>query len=204
MQTPDPQFSKLVVWLNGAVPLALLIWDAWHGRLGANPVEFATRMTGVMALLFLLLSLAVTPVRKWTGANWLLRVRRSLGLYAFWYACLHLLIYAGFDKSFNFSSIAADTLKRRFIFVGMGTFLVLVPLAVTSTDRMIKRLGGKNWTRLHRLAYVAGMGGVLHFWMIVKADTRIPLIFAGVLAVLLGLRVVWVWFPPGKKAPAGA
>ena len=199
---PDVRFTKFVLFVNGLVPLALLSYDAYHHRLGANPIEFATRTTGVLTLVFLLVTLAVTPLRKLTGANWLVRTRRLLGLYGFFYGCLHLLTYAWFDKQFQFGEIVSDTFKRRFIFVGMASFLLLVPLAVTSTDAMIKRLGGKRWARLHKLTYAAAAGGVLHYYMIVKADTRVPLAFAAVLAVLLGYRLVKALAPARSKTSA--
>lgn len=199
---PDTGFTKFVLFVNGLVPLALLSYDAYYHRLGANPVEFATRATGVLTLVFLLVTLAVTPLRKLTGANWLVRTRRLLGLYSFFYGCLHLLTYAWFDKQFQFGEIVADTFKRRFIFVGMASFLLLVPLAATSTDAMIKRLGGKRWARLHKLTYAAAAGGVLHYYMIVKVDTRVPLAFAAVLAVLLGYRLVKALAPARSKTSA--
>src|SRR5687768_8933754 len=177
----DIKFYKLVVFVNALVPLALLGWDWRGGRLGANPLDFVTRTTGTMTLVFLLLTLAVTPLRKLTGAQWLVRLRRMLGLYAFLYGLLHLLTYVWFDKSFAFSDITRDVWQRPFIAVGMLAFLLMVPLAVTSTDRMIKRLGGKRWQMLHRLSYLAAAAGALHFYLLVKSDTRKPIIFGAVL-----------------------
>lgn len=185
----DIKFNKAVVFLNCLVPLALLGWDAYRGRLGANPLEFATRTTGTLTLLFLLLSLAVTPARKLTGAQWLIKFRRMLGLYAFFYGLLHLTTYVWFDKAFDFRAAVADVWLRPFIAVGMLSFFLMVPLAATSTNRMIKRLGGKRWARLHKAAYVAAAGGVLHYYLLVKADTRKPLVFAAALALLLGYRL---------------
>ena len=185
----DVRFPKQLVLVNGLVPLAMLAYDAWRGQLGANPYEFATRATGVLTLLFLLLSLAVTPLRKVTGLAWIAPFRRLLGLLGFAYGTLHLLTYVWFDKVFHVKAIAADLGRRPFIMVGMASFLMLVPLAVTSTNAMIRRLGGRRWARLHRLAYLAAAGGALHFYMLVKADHRLPLAFAGVLALLLGYRV---------------
>lgn len=190
----DIRFYKLVIFVNSLVPFGLLAWDWWRGRLGANPLDFVTRATGTMALVFLMATLAVTPLRKLTGAQWLVRLRRMLGLYAFFYVLLHLLAYVWFDKSFAASDIARDVWQRPFIAVGMLAFLLLVPLAVTSTDRMIKRLGGKRWQKLHRLTYVAAAAAVLHFYLLVKSDTRKPLIFAAVLAVLLGYRLARSYF----------
>jgi sulfoxide reductase heme-binding subunit YedZ len=190
MFTPDIKFTRFVLFTNGLVPAALLAWDAYQRKLGANPIEFATRATGVLALVFLFVTLAVTPLRKLTGANWVVKLRRQVGLYAFFYGGLHLLTYVWFDKFFAAREIAGDVWARPFITIGMASFLLLVPLAATSTNGMIKRLGGKRWALLHKLTYVAAVGGVIHFYLGVKADTTVPIIFACVLAVLLGYR--WV------------
>lgn len=183
------KFYKVVVFVNSLVPLALMAWDWAQGKLGANPVEFLTRTTGMLTLVFLLISLAVTPLRKLTGVQWLIQFRRMLGLYAFFYGFLHLVTYVWFDRAFNLGGTVADVYARPFIAVGMLSFLLMVPLAVTSTKKWIKRLGGRRWARLHRLVYAAAAGGVIHFWMLVKSDTRLPLRFAFVLAVLLGARL---------------
>jgi sulfoxide reductase heme-binding subunit YedZ len=204
MKTDDIKFTRLLVFVNSVVPLALLAWDGYFHHLGANPVEFATRTTGVLTLVMLFISLAVTPLRQLSGANWLIKFRRMLGLFAFFYGCLHLLTYVWFDKFFNVSEIVHDVWKRWFILVGMASWLLLVPLAVTSTNAMIKRLGGKRWQRLHRLIYLIAIGGVLHYWLIVKADTRIPLTFAAVLAVLLGYRLFKAYVKAVPKKLAGA
>lgn len=185
----DVRFSKFVLFINGVIPFALLLWDAYHKRLGVNPIEFATRTTGMLTLIFVMLTLAITPLRKLTGANWLIKFRRILGLYSFFYATLHLLTYIWFDRFFSIKSIAGDIIQRPFIAIGMACFVLLVPLAVTSTNAMIKRLGGKRWASLHRLIYPIAVGGVIHYYMIVKSDTRIPLAFAFVLAVLIGYRI---------------
>lgn len=190
MFAPDINFTRIVLFTNGLVPATLLTWDAYQQKLGANPIEFATRATGVLTLIFLFITLAVTPLRKLTGANWLIKFRRLVGLYAFFYGFLHLLTYVWFDKFFSGREIVEDVWARPFITIGMASFLLLVPLAATSTNGMIKRLGGKRWAKLHKLTYVAAIGGVIHFYMGVKADTTIPIIFAVVLAVLLGYR--WV------------
>jgi sulfoxide reductase heme-binding subunit YedZ len=184
----DIKFYKLLVFVNALVPLALLGWDWRGGRLGANPLDFVTRTTGTLTLVFLVLTLAVTPLRKWTGAQWLVRLRRMVGLYAFFYGSLHLLCYVWFDKWFDLAAIAQDVARRRFILVGMLAFTSLVPLAVTSTDKMIKRLGGKRWQKLHRLTYVSAVAGVLHYYLLVKSDVRKPALFALLVAVLLGYR----------------
>ena len=192
----DVRFTKLVLIINGLVPLVLLLWDVWRGRAGANPTEFITRTTGMLALVFLTISLAVTPVRRVTGSNWLVKFRRALGLFAFLYGSLHLLTYVSFDRFFDVMSVPADVFKRPFIAIGMLAFVLMIPLATTSTNASVKRLGGKTWGRLHRLVYLAGVAGVLHYWMLVKADTRLPLTIAFVLAVLLGYRLLVRFAPP--------
>lgn len=197
---PDIKFTKFLLFVNCLVPLALLGWDAYHHRLGANPIEFATRSTGVLTLVFLFLTLAVTPLRKLTKANWLIKFRKMLGLYAFFYGALHLLTYVWFDKFFSVSEIVKDTWQRRFILVGMASFLLMIPLAITSTNAAIKRLGGKRWAKLHKLVYATAIGGVIHYWMIVKAITSTQIAFAAVLAVLLGARVVFHLTRPQAKA----
>jgi sulfoxide reductase heme-binding subunit YedZ len=195
----DVKFNKIVIFVNGLVPLALLAWDAFFGKIGANPIEFFIRTTGVLTLLFLLITLSITPLRKYYGWNQLIKFRRMLGLYAFFYGFLHFGAYSIFDKSLNIAAIFGDVWERPFIAIGMLSFFLLIPLAVTSTNAMIKRLGGKNWQKLHRLTYVAALGGVLHFWMIVKSDVTYPFLFAIVLAVLLGYRIYAALEKPQKK-----
>jgi len=185
----DVKFYKILIFINALVPLALLGFDASRGNSGANPIEFFLRTTGVLTLLFLLITLAVTPLRKVFGWNQLIKYRRMLGLYAFFYGCLHLVTYSIFDKNLSIPAIIADVWQRPFIAVGMLAFFLLISLAVTSTNGMIKRLGGKNWQKLHRLTYLIAILGVIHFWMIVKSDIFYPLIFGLVLAVLLGYRI---------------
>src|SRR5437762_3864643 len=192
----DTRFFKVVLFINGLVPLALLLWDWWHKRVGANPLEFVTRTTGMLTLVFLTISLAVTPLRRVTGANWLVKFRRMLGLYAFVYGFLHLMTYVAFDRFFKLTTIPGDVAQRPFIAVGTAAFFLLAPLALTSTKSMVRRLGGKNWQRLHRLTYLAGLGGVLHYWMLVKADRRIPLTFGFLLFVLLGYRLIAKYVSP--------
>ncbi len=167
----------------------MLAFDLSTGRAGANPLEYVTHATGVLALVFLCLSLAVTPLRRVSNWQWLAVHRRTLGLFAFFYAVLHLLAYWWFDKAFNIPAVIEDVAKRPFILVGMATFVLLIPLAVTSTNGMIKRLGGKRWRVLHRLAYVTALGGALHYFMLVKADTRIPVAFFSAIGVLLAYRI---------------
>jgi sulfoxide reductase heme-binding subunit YedZ len=149
----------------------------------------------VLTLLFLLITLAVTPLRKLLGLQWLIKHRRMLGLFAFFYGFLHLITYVWFDKFFAFGEIIKDVGTRRFILVGMASFLALIPLAVTSTNKMIKRLGGKRWNRIHKLTYLAAIGGVIHYWMIVKSDISIPLYFGVVLAALFIYRLLAKYKP---------
>jgi sulfoxide reductase heme-binding subunit YedZ len=186
----DVRFYKILIATNGLIPLSLLAYDGWRGQLGANPIEFFLRTTGVLTLSFLIVTLAVTPLRKMFGWNSLIKYRRMLGLFAFFYGTLHLLTYSVFDRSLSLSAIVGDVAQRPFIAIGMGAFLMLIPLAVTSTNGWVKRLGGKKWSRLHRLTYVAAMLGVIHFWMIVKSDVFYPALFGIVLAGLLVYRLM--------------
>jgi sulfoxide reductase heme-binding subunit YedZ len=191
----DTKFVRVLIFVNAIVPAVLLVWDWRQHQLGTNPIEFVTRTTGVLTLLFLLITLAVTPLRKLLGLQWLIKHRRMLGLFAFFYGFLHLITYVWFDKFFAFGEIVKDVGTRRFILVGMASFLALIPLAVTSTNKMIKRLGGKTWNRIHKLTYLAAIGGVIHYWMIVKSDIRIPLCFGVVLAALLIYRLLAKYKP---------
>ena len=200
----DSQFPKFLLFINALVPLALLLWDVYHKRVGANPLEFVTRTTGMLTLVFLMITLAVTPVRKTFALNRLIKFRRMLGLFAFFYGSLHLLTYIWFDRYFNIKSVPGDVVSRPFIAVGMTGFILLVPLAITSTDQMIKRIGGKRWSRLHSLIYLAGIAGVVHFWMLVKSDTRLPLTFGFVLVLLLAFRALAKYSPPTPKGFGGS
>jgi sulfoxide reductase heme-binding subunit YedZ len=195
----DTRFSKLVLSINALVPLALLLWDVYHRRVGANPPEFMTRTTGMLTLVFLTITLAVTPLRKITGLNWLVKFRRLLGLFAFFYGFLHLVTYISFERYFNLRSVPGDVVARPFIAFGMVAFFLMVPLAITSTNKMIKRIGGKSWNRLHQLVYAAGIAGALHYWLLVKSDTRLPLTFAFVLLLLLAHRLFVKFYPPGNS-----
>jgi len=194
----DTRFSKLLIFINALVPLALMLWDVYHKRVGANPLEFVTRTTGMLTLLFLMITLAVSPLRQITGLNWLVKFRRMLGLFAFFYGVLHLGTYLWFDRFFNFRSVPGDVVSRPFIAIGMLAFFLMVPLAITSTKKMVKRLGGKRWSMLHKLVYIAGIGGVLHFWLLVKSDTRLPVTFGFVLLLLLAHRLSVKFYPPVK------
>jgi ferredoxin-NADP reductase/DMSO/TMAO reductase YedYZ heme-binding membrane subunit len=199
MKENDIRFAKLLVLVNAGVPLALLGWDALHHQLGANPVNFAILTTGMLALVFLMLTMLVTPLRRITGWNWLIFSRRTLGLYAFFYASLHFLIFFSLDRSWSVSGTVREMLTRKYLLVGITGLLAMVPLALTSTNAMIKRLGGKRWRALHRLAYVAAIAGVIHYYMQVKADVRKPLAFAAVLTLLLAYRLI-----PGRNRPKPA
>jgi sulfoxide reductase heme-binding subunit YedZ len=199
----DIKFNKILLFTNALVPLGLLGYDGSRGNLGANPIEFFLRTTGVLTLIFLLITLSVTPARKYFGWNNLVKFRRMLGLYAFFYGFLHLVTYSIFDKSLSVGAIISDVWQRPFIAVGMLAFFLLIPLAVTSTNGMIKRLGGKNWARLHKLTYLIAVLGVIHFWMIVKSDVFYPALFGMVLAVLLFYRIYHAkQKPKAEKAKA--
>jgi methionine sulfoxide reductase heme-binding subunit len=190
------RFSKVILFANALVPLVLLVWDVARGRVGPNPAEYITRTTGMLTLVFLMLTLAVTPVRKIFGWNSLIKFRRMLGLFAFFYGFLHLLTYIGFDRFLNFRSIPGDIVSRPFIALGMVAFLLMLPLAITSTNRMVKRLGGKRWVRLHKVVYAAGVAAALHFWLFVKSDVRLPVTFGFILLLLLAHRLLLKFYPP--------
>ena len=189
-ERPEVLFLKATVFVNALVPLALLGWDIAHDRLGANPIEFITRTTGTLTLVFLLLTLAITPARRFFDAPLLARLRRMLGLFAFFYGTLHFLTYVWLDKFFSLRGIVEDALGRWFITVGLIAYVSMIPLALTSTDAQVKKLGGARWREIHRRIYWIAPLGVLHYWMLVKADVTKPLVFAVVLALLLGVRVV--------------
>ena len=182
--------GKPLVFAASLLPLAWIFWLGWQDQLGANPVEALSHRTGDWSLRFLLLTLAVTPLRRLSGWNWLQKFRRMLGLFAFFYVCLHFGVYLIFDQFFDWRAIVEDVAKRPYITVGFAGLLLLIPLAVTSTHGMIRRLG-RNWQRLHRLIYLIGGLGVLHYLWLVKADLGEPLVYAGVLAALLGYRLWW-------------
>jgi sulfoxide reductase heme-binding subunit YedZ len=181
---------RVGVFTLALVPLTRIAVQALTGGLGGNPIEEMLHRTGWWTLAFLMLTLTVTPVRRLTGIGWLVKLRRMLGLYAFFYATLHFGVYIGVDQFFAWEYILEDIGERPYITVGFTALLILMPLAATSTKRMIKRLGGRRWNRLHRLVYVAAALGVLHFLWLVKADIREPVIFGAVLATLLGYRLV--------------
>ena len=202
MKAPREKVLRILKVLVFAVclgPLTVLVWKGFHELLGANPVDVITRSTGKWTLTFLLITLSVTPVRKLAGLPWLIRFRRMIGLYAFFYGSLHLTTYVWLDKFFDVHEMLHDILKRRFITAGMTAFTLMLPLALTSTTGWIRRLGGKRWQKLHRLIYFSAAAGVIHFIWLVKADLRQPLTYGAVLAVLLTYRVA-VWAAARAKA----
>lgn len=182
---------KPLVFLAALVPFGALVYGAFADTLGANPLDVITDETGTWTLRFLVLTLLVTPLRRWTGWNWLIRYRRMLGLFAFFYGSLHFLTYIWFDQFFDLAEIAADIARRPFITVGFTAFLLMVPLAATSTAGWIRRLGGRRWNRLHRLVYASAALGVVHYLWLVKADTSRPVRYGVVIAILLAARL---WF----------
>ncbi len=186
------RWFKPVIFLACLGPLAHLGWKAYTSALGANPIEVITHSTGDWILRFLLITLSITPLRKFTGQLWLIRYRRMFGLFAFFYGVLHFLTYIWLDKFFAFHEMLADVAKRRFITVGFTGFVLLIPLAITSTTGWIRRLGGRRWNLLHRLIYVSAIAGVIHYLWLVKADIRKPLQYAFVLSLLLGYRLL-IW-----------
>jgi sulfoxide reductase heme-binding subunit YedZ len=184
------RYFKPVVFLACLIPLARLGWKAYAGLLGANPIEVITHSTGDWTLIFLLITLSVTPLRKLTNQLWLIRYRRMFGLFAFFYVVLHFLTYIWLDKFFDLHEMLVDIAKRKFITVGFASFLLLIPLAITSTSGWIRRLGGRRWNLLHRLIYLSAIGGVIHYTWLVKADIRKPLEYGAVLSFLLFYRLV--------------
>ena len=184
---------KPLIFAAALGPLAYLALGAWQRSLGANPIETITRSTGLWTLRFMLITLAVTPARRLTGWNDIVRVRRMLGLFAFFYGSLHLLTYVWLDQFFDLAAIVKDVAKRPFITAGFSAYALLVPLAITSTAGMIRRLGGRTWRRLHRLAYVTAALGVVHYWWLVRLDTRPPRNYGILLAGLLLMRAWTSW-----------
>lgn len=186
------EILRRLLFAGALVPAGWLVYAALTDNLTANPIDYITDWTGLSALSLLLVTLTVTPLRRLTGWNELIRVRRMLGLFAFFYACLHFSTWIVLDLFFDVAMAAEDIVERPFITIGMATFLLLLPLAITSNAAMIRRLG-KRWQQLHRLSYVAAVTAVIHFWWVVKADFRDPRLFALALSVLLGFRAWWMW-----------
>lgn len=197
----DAQMDKFILFANGCVPLGFLAWDRYWNQLGPNPPYTILHVTGMMSLIFLLLTLCVTPLRKILGSNYLSNFRRELGLFAFFYASVHFLTYFALDRQFDLTSMLRDFLARPFILVGLVGLLVMIPLAITSTNAMIRRLGAKQWKQLHRMSYVAAIAGCVHYYLLVKADERLPLMFCAILALLLGYRIVAATKPKSPKRP---
>ena len=179
---------KVAIWLLALIPLARLIWLGVHEDLGANPIEFVERSTGLWALIILLVTLSLTPVRLITGQVWLIQLRRLTGLFMFFYACLHITTYVWLDFGFVWADIVKDVAKHPRILVGFAAFILVIPLAATSNSYMIKRLK-TNWKKLHQAVYLIAILAVVHFWWLVKKDVTEPLYYALVLAFLLGLRI---------------
>jgi sulfoxide reductase heme-binding subunit YedZ len=179
---------KPIVWIACLMPLAWLVFGAFAGTLGANPIERITHRTGLSALILLLTTLAITPLRRWTGMLWLIQYRRLVGLFAFFYGSLHLLTYLWLDQNFSIAAMAHDVVKRPFITMGTVSWLLMLPLALTSTRKAIRALG-KNWLRLHRLVYAASAAGAIHFYWLTKRDKQEPLFYLAILAALLGWRI---------------
>jgi sulfoxide reductase heme-binding subunit YedZ len=206
------RWIKVAVFAACLAPLAVLLWrffgptptdmSTWGIGLGANPIEKITHATGDWTLRFLLITLSITPLRKLLGVPALIKFRRMCGLFAFFYACLHFTTYIWLDKFFNLHEMWLDIAKRKFITVGFTAFVLLIPLALTSTAWSIRRLGGKRWQALHRLIYVSAVAGVIHYLWLVKADIRKPLIYGAILAILLAYRAV-VWISPAMKKRGG-
>jgi len=183
------KWTKVVVFLICLVPAGVLIWEAFHGGLGANPTQFLEHATGDWTLRFVAITLSITPLRKILRQPQLIRFRRMFGLFAFFYGFCHFSIYLTFDQVFDLHGIWADVMKRRYITVGFTAFVLMIPLALTSTAGWIRRLGGKRWAALHRAIYATAVLGVIHYLWLVKSDIHIPLEYAFVMAILLGWRV---------------
>jgi methionine sulfoxide reductase heme-binding subunit len=181
------KWAKVLVFLLSCVPLLGLIWRGFHNDLTANPVEFLQHQTGDWTLRFLIFTLCITPFRKVLNLPELIRFRRMLGLFAFFYVCLHFLTYLGPDQSFNFAGMLKDVVKRPFITIGFAAFVLLIPLAITSTASWVRRLGGKRWQALHRSIYLCAVLGVIHYYWLVKSDVREPLFYG----LLVGIVLLW-------------
>ena len=198
------KWTKVAVFLVCLGPLGLLVWEALHGELSANPTQFLEHATGDWTLRFVAITLSISPLRKILGLPQLIRFRRMLGLFAFFYGCLHFSIYIGLDQVLDFRGVWADVMKRKYITVGFTGFVLMIPLAVTSTAGWIRRLGGKRWQMLHRLIYLTAIAGVIHFFWLVKSDIHLPLEYAAVMAILLGWRL-YVWYTSaGRRTPASS
>jgi sulfoxide reductase heme-binding subunit YedZ len=196
------KWTKVAVFIICLLPLAALINRALHGGLGANPVEFLQHATGLWTLRFLIFTLTITPLRKLLKLPELIRFRRMLGLFAFFYVCLHFLTYIGPDQNFDLAAVWKDVEKRRYITVGFLGFVLLIPLAITSTAGWIRRLGGKRWQMLHRSIYGAAICGVIHYYWLVKSDVRDPLFYGALVSILLLWRLGDWYLKKRRSAPA--
>jgi len=197
------KWTKVFAFLLCLVPLFRLIWRFEQQKLGANPIEKITHTTGDWTIWFLLITLSVTPFRKLLNQPKLARFRRMLGLFAFFYGCLHLITWMWLDKFFDLKEMWADVVKRRFITVGMLAFVMLIPLAITSTNWWVRRLGFVRWQRLHRLVYFSAAAGVIHYYWLVKSDVRLPLFYGGILMVLMTYRLAaWIVSKSAKRNAA--
>jgi len=202
------KWVKVLAFLAGLAPALWLGWRTWNGDLTINPLEYITHFTGDWTIRLLVTTLFITPLRKVLHLPDLIRFRRMIGLYAFFYACLHFLAWLWLDKLFDLPEMLKDVAKRRFITVGMAALLAMVPLAITSTSGWIRRMGGKRWQRLHRLVYFSGVAGVVHYYWLVKSDIRLPLLYGALVAVALGYRVATSLIgkpaAPARRSPAPA
>ena len=194
------KWTKVPVFLLGLTPLGVLVWRGFHDALGANPIEKITHETGDWNIYFLLMTLSITPLRKLLKQPALIRFRRMLGLFAFFYICLHFLTYVVLDQFFDFPGMIKDVAKRPFITAGFTGFVLLIPLAITSTAGWIRRLGGKRWQMLHRLIYISAIAGVIHYYWLVKSDVTLPVRYGAILAFLLFYRLA-VWFQGRQTRP---
>ena len=192
---------KVLVWLICLAPFGELVWQILHNQLTANPKEYIEHFTGDWTINLVVATLAITPLRKLLGIPDLIRFRRLIGLFAFFYVCLHFTTYLWIDQDFDFPAIWKDIAKRPYITVGFTGFVLLIPLAITSTTGWIRRLGGKNWNRLHKLIYVTAICGVIHYYWLVKSDVHLPLEYAGVISALLGWRI-YSWYTNPKRRAA--
>jgi methionine sulfoxide reductase heme-binding subunit len=201
---PRRRWTKIVVFLLCLTPFIWLAWLFWKQDLGPNPLETITHFTGDWAIRLIVATLAITPLRKLLQLPDLIRFRRMIGLFAFFYGSLHLLIYLYFDRLFVFSSILKDVAKRPFITMGMASFLLMLPLAVTSTRGWIRRIGGKRWQALHRLVYASAIAAVIHYYWLVKSDVRLPLLYGSLVGILLLFRVAtWLRSLRAQKKSVG-
>jgi methionine sulfoxide reductase heme-binding subunit len=201
----NSKWTKMAVFFVCLTPLAMLVWKGFHSELTANPIEYIEHTTGDWTIYFVLITLSITPLRKLMPRLNLIRLRRMTGLFAFFYGCLHFLTYLTFDQSFDWMSIVKDIAKRPFITVGFLGLILMLPLALTSTAGMIRRLGGRRWQMLHRLIYLTGAAGVIHYYWLVKSDVRLPVRYGAILTFLLICRFAfWLQAKRAKRVSAQA